>query len=86
MPPPSTGSMWKASWSPKAVPFDGHLVVAGDAFNLVLPGKEHPIRSDDGDTTIADRFELDEAGRLLRSVSIVTDGYYLNRHLLVYER
>lgn len=69
----------------KALPFDGHLVLLGDAIRLLLPGETGPLRYDDGDTMIADRFELD-GNRLLRSVSVVTDELYLSRHLFVYAR
>ncbi len=73
----------------RAHPFDGRVAVTEGGVFLLLDkpagrarsgggSLEAPARLDDGDTVITDRLLL-EAGRLLRTVSVVTDGVTLCR-------
>lgn len=73
----------------RASPFSGRIAPAPVGVFLLLDKPvgwarshdetaEAPPRLDDGDTVITDRLLL-EAGRLLRTVSVVTDGVTLSR-------
>ena len=43
-----------------------------------MPKQHHAFRYDEGDTVICEMIRLEES-RLLRIISVVTDGIYLNR-------
>ena len=77
-------------------PFDGLVRMEGRTGYLLLATpirwaiprdrvRKTRIRYEDGDTTICDKVELVD-GRLVRTVSVVTDELYLERNVLVYRR
>lgn len=70
----------------EARPFSGTWQESGGKLWLLTADSTSPtLRYDDGDTQVADALSL-VGGHLLRSMSTVTDGLYLDRILLRYAR
>ncbi|MCA9173834.1 MAG: hypothetical protein KDB14_05040 [Planctomycetales bacterium] len=80
----------------QVVPFDGWCSHIEDRLYLIADGrpswatskdeaKRSFFRYDDGDTVICDFVEL-AGGKLLRTVNVLTDGQYISRTLISFER
>jgi hypothetical protein len=77
----------------RAIPFDGVINCDVDVLYLHAalsdsytdPVRAHRVRYDDGDTIVCDRAELIQ-GRLVRTMSVVTDELYADRSILIYQK
>ncbi len=81
---------------PEVIPFDGVIKIDGSGAYIVpkqIPSWAEPskieygviLRYDDSDTKICDRIEKID-GKLIRTMSVVTDELYLNRVVIVYKK
>jgi hypothetical protein len=80
----------------EVIPFNGHLsfydskafLLVDDLISWAVPSDEvskKKLRSDDGDTKIADSIEV-QGEQLIRTISVVTDELYLDRVIIVYKK